>query len=578
MKNKFIRILVALVLGSIVAYQTNSLNEILSIAFLIKVLFNSAVLFFALKQIDLKRKWLWVCAFLLASLTSLGKSYNDYGTVFKPNTLYFIVPLIFSYYVNICFLSDFKMPEKKGRFISLFDKTWFRVLIICIGWSFVALSIYPGIIYVDTKLGINDIYNNNYSLHTSFLYSCIVSGIYGLIGLFTDSNAPVVVITLLNAFSVVVILDACIKTINPAPIWKMFITLHFALNLNIQLWAFNVCKDVLFSMLFLLFILKTYVYLTKDLKHYCRDTFSILLSLCLMRNNMVYILIIWAIILFIQKQKKTALMSLIVCLLFFGYKFIATNMLGFENDAIQESMSVPLQQMAYVYSQDKMSKEDIKYIKTLFKNPEGTFTWDYYYPTLADEAKKGFKEITPEFISLYLKTGIENPKDYIDAFVGLTYYSYYPDNILNIYANTAYKNFSENIYGDNFVEENIEYDTNFYAFAPSFNVSEGIFYEGYILLYKICWFANTEYIPIFSKTINITTFLYLFLITFFISLERKQYKITIALLPALLLLLTCYLGPCVLIRYYLLFIYSAPFMLWFIYESRKENICKNQII
>lgn len=579
--NNGILIILSIMIGTIFTFYINSLNQIGSIEYCIKnivyvILIGSGL--YNVKEIKMNHHYIWVLSFIFSTFTIIGKTYNENNTVSLD--IWFIISLVlltFIYYLVMDVLFSINVKGVRvNKIIKMFDKSSVRILVIILCWLPYFLTFFPGIIYVDTSLSIAEFINRQLTLHYSVPYGAVVTFIYMLFGFFDASyKLSIFVLAITQMAYCVYAFNKCIKLLNNeiSAFWKMLITLYFALNTTIALWSFNVCKDVIFSCTLILFIIETYSHMKKNLMHYNRDVLMYSLICCFLKNNAVYIFLAFAVILFFYDNKKFTKAIICICVsvfCFFCYKGIATNVLGWKNDSSTETLSVPLHQMNNVYySKEYYTDKELETIRSHFDG----FYWDYYVPTLADSSKHTFKNIDKDLVKLYVKAGFDNPQEYLDSFISLTYYSYYPDVVINLFENknyTAFENIEKNLGFDqlHIFLENSEFKDYYNPYKVDNQMS--LLPTLYKPLYEFCTHISFETVPVISKLFSISTYTYIYLILLFFSMQRKQYRLAVSLLPLLLLWGTQLLGPCTMHRYYLSFIYVAPLLIFSILSKNLD--------
>lgn len=193
-------------------------------------------------------------------------------------------------------------------------------------------------------------------------------------------------------------------------------------------------KDVLFSILFLLFSLLTAerIFFCQHPKKILQDTLILAVG-CLMmqfRNNAIYAITVFGIlwVLFAAKQEKPRLLLLCV-LLAVGGKGTATAVktaLGTELEGSKVEMySVPIQQFARVgyYHGQELDEE----MWTLLNSCIRAEAWEAYNPPIADTVKSSGVAFAvtgeghmKQFLHNWFTIGRRYPNEFIDAFLELT--------------------------------------------------------------------------------------------------------------------------------------------------------------
>ncbi len=202
--------------------------------------------------------------------------------------------------------------------------------------------------------------------------------------------------------------------------------------------SIQVCKDTPFASAIMLFvcILTAMVYEGKlSLPRAIAFVFSGI-AVCTLRTNGFYAFLLFVpfFLYLFRKQWKKALplpvLVIAVVLLVKGPLFQA---MGVQKGDLAESLHVPMQQVACVIARDRaLTDEEQALIAELCDYDQ---IKDRYVPWLADSIKELIRGCNPQvledkkgdFFRLWLKLGLRYPKDYIDAWVGLTENLIWPD-------------------------------------------------------------------------------------------------------------------------------------------------------
>lgn len=195
-------------------------------------------------------------------------------------------------------------------------------------------------------------------------------------------------------------------------------------------------KDVLFSVLFLLFVLllAERFFFAGGKKLLLLDLFLVLEGSLMMqfRNNCFYAVAVFGVIWILFSAKKERLRVLLLCVLLLaggkgmeaGIRAALGTKLG---TAKVEMFSVPIQQFARVgyYHGDEMEPELRELLNTYVLEED----WEGYYAPIADSTKTSVGVTTfaaaweGHYMQLFqdwLKLGMHYPNEYIDAFLELT--------------------------------------------------------------------------------------------------------------------------------------------------------------
>ena len=218
--------------------------------------------------------------------------------------------------------------------------------------------------------------------------------------------------------------------------WPVVVTTLF-----LALFPYNtvlvVCttKDTLFTILFTLFFL-----LFLERNYFSNGKKKILMNIllvaegCLMmqfRNNAVYAVAVFMLLLLILRPKKEKLGILIlgICLVLgeTGMRNVIQTVIGTRLEAPKiEAYSVPIQQFARVayYHGEELEAQDPE-LAALLEKYVPRDHWDAYYAPLADTIKgavnaSAYTENSRQFLRDWLRVGKRYPNEFLDAFLELT--------------------------------------------------------------------------------------------------------------------------------------------------------------
>lgn len=218
--------------------------------------------------------------------------------------------------------------------------------------------------------------------------------------------------------------------------WPVVVTTLF-----LALFPYNtvlvVCttKDTLFTILFTLFFL-----LFLERNYFSNGKKKILMNIllvaegCLMmqfRNNAVYAVAVFMLLLLILRPKKEKLGILIlgICLVLgeTGMRNVIQTAIGTRLEAPKiEAYSVPIQQFARVayYHGEELEVQDSE-LAALLEKYVPRDHWDAYYAPLADTIKgavnaSAYTENSRQFLRDWLRVGKRYPNEFLDAFLELT--------------------------------------------------------------------------------------------------------------------------------------------------------------
>lgn len=228
---------------------------------------------------------------------------------------------------------------------------------------------------------------------------------------------------------------------------------------------------------------------------------------------------------------------------------------------LREMLSIPFQQLARVYVQDKnhLSSEELELFERYFPSKEANSPLDSYahYPCISDSIKLAFNaeefDKDPlEFAAFYLAVGAKSPKTYTEAAllanIGLWYPGKtYPDSrMYHPYIESeTYPDVKQ--YNENYVEIG-----SFNLFPHANEALQYLYGSGQE------HFAQTPILGLLSKSGG---YFLLLLFVVFYQIYRRRWRSFLILAPLLLLELSVAAGPVTLCRYISAIIFTAPLLI-----------------
>lgn len=302
---------------------------------------------------------------------------------------------------------------------------------------------YPGSFVYDTSLQIAQVASGQYStfhplLHTLLLRLCLSA--YGWLQSLEKCAALCSVVQMVLLSGCFALLCASLSRICSRRMARLA-TAFFCLYPTHAAMASNYTKDVLFSGFFALF-------LAYSLEQVCLGRLSrkhaVLHILCgalacLMRNNMIYAMAVWLVLLLVFRRRVRALAGCtalsIVLAMACNAGLVALTQA--EGGSRAEMLSVPVQQLARAWNEagDRFTQEEQAMMDEVFK-------WEayrLYEPTISDPVKNRLNEDVlntrlGDFFSLWLSVGKKCPEIYLDAFLNLALPSLYPYSVYKVQA------------------------------------------------------------------------------------------------------------------------------------------------
>lgn len=300
---------------------------------------------------------------------------------------------------------------------------------------------YPGSLTPDSIDEIGQILSGKYSNHHPFYFTILIYPFITIgINLFNDINIGV---ALYNIFQILVLSAAfsySISTLYRIGVSKkllLIITIIMALLPYNIIFSFTVWKDVLFGAAFLFFTVTLYRYFNKILPYKKSKLFQVILifisglAICLFRSNALIAMFISTVLFFIIFKKKYLRLGLILSLIIvsaFILKRPVLKAINVKQPDIIESLSIPSQQIikSIKNNRDKISEDDISLINNIADTDKLT---EVYNPTIHDPIKEVvrknnnqeyIKEHALDFLSLYVRLGLQHPSNYVTAWIDIT--------------------------------------------------------------------------------------------------------------------------------------------------------------
>lgn len=552
-----------------------------------------------MKQQNIKReertsvRRLIICAVIFALIYSVTNSvgkllagYGEYGV--KRTCLLFIIAfplafmvsviLLYGYDVGIRFCSE----RAFGRYCAAFtEKKFFFPLIwifIFLAWLPGFLASYPGVYVIDNVFQIEWFLKGTISAHHPILHTYLLGTFVNLGKLLLGSfEAGMAMYSILQMIVLSGIFAYTIKSLKgkiPA-VMQIIVAAFYAFLPFHAISSFTATKDVLYSGLFLLLILKTYeIVMDQDkffnsLRRMAMYLVLVFLSCCF-RNTGIYIFICTIpVFLIICRRYRTKILVLGAVSLVLWISFIGPfyHVIGITKGSSAEVMSVPMQQLsrAVLKEGDRISPENLSAIQEFIPN------YELYAARVADPVKDTFngkllEEDTGRFLKLWIQTGLSCPRSYVEAFLELNlgfWYPkmYYPDPATYL-AFIPYRNADVEQVG-NVLKDAV------YLERTSYIPKLTSFYENYV---EDGGFQKNRFISmLFSPG-------FYFLVLCFgilLCIYKRKYQMTVPMGMMFILWLTLMVSPVVVFRYAYPLVVCLPVMLAMVSDmDGKQNIRK----
>ncbi|MDO5300480.1 MAG: DUF6020 family protein [Clostridia bacterium] len=298
------------------------------------------------------------------------------------------------------------------------------------------LILFPGSFAYDVPFQLEQVFTGAYSSHHPLLHTLLLGGCAKLGRALGQINLGAALYTVLQMTG----LSACFA-LTCASIARQAnaraarrAALFFALYPLHMMFAVNATKDVLFSGLFALTLA-----LTREAA--LRERMSRALAfgiaaagagMMLLRNNAVYAVAVWLILLLLGFRRRGLRLTATVALaaaLACGINGLLAAVTGAQAGDPCEMLSWPIQQLARarVLDGDRMTDGERAAIDELMPGE----AWRLYDPTISDPVKfefdtKRLLDDPQKYAQVYLSVGAKCPAAYFDALLMHTYSFFYP--------------------------------------------------------------------------------------------------------------------------------------------------------
>ncbi len=319
-----------------------------------------------------------------------------------------------------------------------FGAAGFVFLMACYGAMF--LIHYPGSFMYDTQRQVFQIARGEYEMFHPLLHTLLIRACLSLsdwLGSFEQCAAVYSIVQ-------IVLFAACFSQVC-AGIRRMYgrraawlSLLFFGLYPSHMAFASNCTKDGLFSAFFALFFALCFedvirCGLTARRRILCMGAGVLA---CLLRNNMIYALAAWMLVLLVRKEKRLALYALAAIVLGYGVNAGLQQATNARDGSRIEMLSVPIQQLSRArlerpdcFSAQEQALMDLVFTDALYGTSEPLYV--HYEPTLADPVKNYLDEALVigrfgDLAKMWASVGAKCPGVYLDAFLNLALPSLYP--------------------------------------------------------------------------------------------------------------------------------------------------------
>ena len=528
------------------------------------------------KSLLKEKKFYFICFFwfIISVQFIMGYNLQVKGYLFREISE-LIIDLIKIIILNIFFVfSHFSIlriyNKKEDKDINNYNKTKYRFikyfLIIILCWIPTLLAFYPSIVSYDGGYQIKDYVFKNELNHHPIIITKLYSMFY-LIGIALNSvNKGMLLFSIFQMTFMGLIFSFVVKFIEDetkSKLLRNISIIFYALFPYNQLFSIMTTKDVIFSGLFLIFIINLYFIVKEKKSYWLRIVFIIVLGILMLlsRNNAVYTLIVSLpflfLILFGNKAKAFKVLSIFLIIIV-GYKTINNSLYNSINSKSDEgNLRVTMfSQAAARIAKDKKDelteeeKEKIKYYFTEY-NKFGR----YYKPNIAD-------------VSLYFtdyKAINNNRKDFFKFMFEL--FKKYPITCIESTLDTTrgfwylYDNSFNNIWNE-YSDDVGALELYCYPVDKNFSITEDSKLPELKQFYKDMLCKNYyQNIPVINLIFQPAMYFYIVFAFLLFSIYKKNKTNICIAIVIFLFFASCYMANCSIVRYIYPVIVCTPVIL-----------------
>lgn len=355
-----------------------------------------------------------------------------------PMTIVVMVIVALMVVCVLAFMDEHQFTPKK----KVLKNSWLKyAAIILVCWMPLFLVFFPGIVSSDSAVQIRQAIgegawsNWHPVLHTAFVALPTTIGF----NMFGDLTAGIALSTIVQMIVLSAIFGYVASWVvkRTSKKWLGYVFVAFlGLCPVVACYAITMWKDVLFSAVFMLMVIKIYDLLNeknrnqklgwKDL--WC--VFALVFLAAFLRNGGVLIVLALGVALIIYYKSARKILAILTAACLAGVLIIQGPIygaIGIAKSPFMESMSVPVQQMGYVASMGELNEEEEEALK---KYADVEKLGMNYSPMNADPAKNSFDYVAVEddkigFIKTWLMILGNHFGGYVKAYMLQTYAYWY---------------------------------------------------------------------------------------------------------------------------------------------------------
>ncbi|MCM1145708.1 MAG: DUF6020 family protein [Clostridium sp.] len=462
---------------------------------------------------------------------------------------------------------------------------FFYAGVILLFWVPVFLAYYPSVFAYDAEAQFYQFLSHDYSTHHPLIHTLFLGAFFWLggnvLGSYSAGMALHSVVQMLLMAGILGYAMAVLYRMRTSWVMRLVLLVFYALFPVHSILSLSTTKDVLFSGLVLLYVVKLYQWQNDGYQRTKSFLFSYIIISVLMllfRNNALYaylaaqpfIWFLWkksaggakAKVEECRRERRYYMVTVLAALLLFGAASAGLKAaVSAQSGSPREMLSVPLQQMARTRV---MHEEEIDASMRSELNAYLPEEWVFaaYNPHLADPVKNRavIHDNPAGLIKTWLKLGVQFPMTYVDAFL---------DNSIGYWyiADTSHAQ----IYGIG-TESGFGYlSTDNRTMPAGCEIVEHSYLPG-LRAFMERIVSDNEYqkIPILSIIFAPAFYWWLLCLYMAFYLSEKKYEKQLPAMFLLMYYLTLLLSPTVLIRYMYPCVISIPMILCLMTTKKKS--------
>lgn len=443
--------------------------------------------------------------------------------------------------------------HKIGVFMALF-----------LAWIPCWLAAYPGFFCYDATQEFNTVYSGAFSAHHPILHSMLLT--YPmmlsekLFGTFNNGIAFYCLLQMLFGAGVFTYVICFLQRYVGRTWVTVMAVLYYMFSPVIVLFSSCTTKDVMSGLLAIVFLLRFYeLYLQESEKEEDERIspkiffVAFIVLMLFSRKNIAIAMVVFLLLqVCYQRQWKKRMFILLIGLAIY-YVCNGALMKGLKaaDSPISEALSIPAQQIAAVYTyeggKEAFSERQWELLCKVFVEEELDGN---YCPWVSDPIKQRIEDEYVsahliDFLSLWAQLFVEYPEHYFNAFFYMTYQAWYPFTDMTGYNNTWYTY--------------QEFETCFFACTVEAPGRLESVFPG--LFERIRTFSLMESVwknPVVGMLCSVGLQVWLLLFAIGYSIYTRQKGWLVLLIFPCCMIFTNFMGPMVLVRYYLFLFYLFP--------------------